>query len=47
MNVRWTDVAIGHLESIHDDITRNSPKFARRVLDRIIQRSEQIAADLI
>jgi toxin ParE1/3/4 len=43
MNLRWTDTAIEDLQGIHDYIARNSPTFARRVVDRILRRSEQIA----
>ena len=44
MRVRWTRTAIGHLASIYDYIGRDSPRYAKRMVDRITARSRQIAA---
>ena len=43
MKVYWTDNSIGHLLGIYEHIARNSPVYAKRVVDRITRRSEQIA----
>lgn len=44
MRVHWTDNAIGHLAAIHDYIEKDSLLYARRMVDRITRRSEQIGA---
>jgi toxin ParE1/3/4 len=43
MKVRWTHTAIGHLVSIYDYISQDSPRYAKRMVDRITARSQQIA----
>ncbi|MGB6011263.1 MAG: type II toxin-antitoxin system RelE/ParE family toxin [Desulfobacterales bacterium] len=43
MRVHWTENAIGHLVNIYEYIALNSPTFAKRIVDRITRRSEQIA----
>ena len=43
MRVHWTKNAIEHLAGIFEYIEINSPTYARRVVDRITRRSEQIA----
>ena len=43
MRVDWTETAIEHLSSIHDYVAQNSPTYARRVVDRLTRRSQQIA----
>jgi plasmid stabilization system protein ParE len=43
MRVHWTENAIGHLVNIYEYIAINSPTFAKRMVDRITRRSEQIA----
>jgi toxin ParE1/3/4 len=43
MIVRWTDTAVRHLTAIHDAIARDSPIYARRMVDRLTRRSMQIA----
>ena len=43
MKVHWTLTAQGHLDAIHDYIARDSPIYAKRVVDRLTQRSKQIA----
>lgn len=44
MKVYWTNTARGHLQAIHDYIARTSPEYARRTVDRLTRRSEQIGA---
>lgn len=43
MKVHWTDTALDHLQSIHDYVARNSPHYAKRMVDRITRRSIQIS----
>ncbi|MCD6584189.1 MAG: type II toxin-antitoxin system RelE/ParE family toxin [Desulfobacteraceae bacterium] len=43
MKVYWTETAIGHLANIYEYIGLNSQTYARRMVDRITRRSEQIA----
>jgi addiction module RelE/StbE family toxin len=43
MDVQWTDTAIAHLDSIYAYIARDSERYALRTIDRITQRSIQIA----
>ncbi|MCP4108113.1 MAG: type II toxin-antitoxin system RelE/ParE family toxin [Desulfobacteraceae bacterium] len=43
MKVNWTDNSIRHLEDIYKYIARNSPVYARRMIDKITRRSEQIS----
>ena len=42
MKVRWAHTAIGHLASIYEYISQDSPRYARRMVDRITARSQQI-----
>ena len=44
MKVYWTDQALGHLRAIHDYVAQTSPEYARRTVDRLTRRSEQIGA---
>jgi len=44
MTVHWTDNAIAHLLDIYEYISRDSPIYAKRMVDRITRRSEQIAS---
>ena len=44
MKVYWTEQALGQLRAIHDYIAQNSPGYARRTVDRLTRRSEQIGA---
>lgn len=44
MRVLWTDAAISQLQIIHDFIAQTSPAYALRAVDRLTQRSVQIAA---
>lgn len=43
MKVHWTETAQEHLDGIHAHIARNSPVYAKRVVDRLTRRSQQIA----
>ena len=43
MKVYWTDNSIRHLLGIYEYIAGNSPVYAKRVVDIITRRSEQIA----
>jgi addiction module RelE/StbE family toxin len=43
MKVHWTDNAQGHLDAIHSYIAQDSPEYARRMVDRLTKRSQQIA----
>ena len=43
MKVRWTENAIDNLAGIYEYIASNSPTYARRMIDKITRRSEQIA----
>ena len=43
MKVVWTQTAIGHLTDICEYISRDSPQYAKRMVDRITSRSKQIA----
>ena len=43
MRVLWTRNALGHLTSIYEHIANDSPRYARRMVDRITSRSSQIA----
>ena len=42
MRVYWTDTALGHLKSIHEYISQNSREYAKRTVDRLTRRSEQV-----
>ena len=44
MKVHWTDTAQGHLAAIHAYIAQDSAEYAKRVVDRLTRRSQQIAA---
>lgn len=43
MRVHWTDNAIEHLVGIYGYISQNSPVYAKRMVDKITRRSEQIS----
>jgi len=42
VKVHWTDTAIEHLTAIHDYIAQGSETYAKRVVDRLTRRSQQI-----
>ena len=44
MNVHWTDTAQGHLDAIYQYIAQNSPEYAKLMVDRLTQRSQQIGS---
>jgi plasmid stabilization system protein ParE len=43
MDVRWTETEVRHLTAIHGYIARDSPIYARRMVDRLTRRPAQIA----
>jgi plasmid stabilization system protein ParE len=43
MDVQWTDTAAAHLDGIYAYNARDSERYALRTVDRITQRSIQIA----
>ena len=43
MRVHWTENAIEHLVNIYEYISLNSPTYAKRMVDKITNRSKQIA----
>ena len=43
MKVQWTDTAREHLDAIFSYISQDSPEYAKRIIDRLTRRSEQIA----
>lgn len=44
MMVHWTETAEGHLDAIHSYIAQDSHEYAKRMVDRLTRRSQQIAA---
>jgi len=44
MKVHWTDKSIEHLSAIHDYISQDSIEYAKRMVDRLTKRSQQIRA---
>lgn len=43
MKIFWTRTAERHLDAIYSFIAQDSPKYAKRLVDRLTRRSEQIA----
>jgi plasmid stabilization system protein ParE len=43
MKVHWTETALSHLDAIHAYISGDSPQYARKMIDRLTRRSQQIA----
>jgi toxin ParE1/3/4 len=43
VRVHWTNNAVNHLANIYEYIALNSPTYAKKMVDRITRRSEQIA----
>jgi addiction module RelE/StbE family toxin len=43
VKVLWTENALKHLLDIYEYISRHSPTYATRMVDRLTRRSEQIA----
>ena len=44
MRIFWTDAALNQLEAIRDYLAQTSPKYSQRITERLVNRSEQIAA---
>lgn len=44
MKVHWTETAEKHLDALHDYIAQNSSEYAKRMVDRLTSRSQQISA---
>jgi len=42
MNVYWTDTAFNHLSAIYEYIALDSEEYAKRMVNRLTGRSEQI-----
>ena len=42
MNVHWTKTAIDHLAAIYDYIALDAEEYAKRMVDRLTRRSEQM-----
>jgi plasmid stabilization system protein ParE len=42
MKVHWTDTAEGHLSALYAYIAQDSPAYAKRMVDRLTRRSQQI-----
>ena len=43
MKVHWTETAEGHLDVLYAYIAQDSPEYAKRMVDRLTRRSQQIA----
>ena len=43
MKVHWTRAAEGHPDAIFAYIAQDSPEYAKRMVDRLTRRSQQIA----
>ncbi len=44
MRIFWTDAALNQLEAIRDYLAQTSNEYARRVVERLVSRSERLAA---
>ena len=44
MNVVWTRNALNHLTDIYEYISRDSERYAQRMVDRITARSKQVGS---
>jgi toxin ParE1/3/4 len=42
MKVHWTETAENHLDAIYAHIVLDSPEYAKRMVDRLTRRSQQI-----
>ena len=42
MKVVWTDEAQAHLDGIYQYIARDAPLYAKRVVDKLTRRSQQL-----
>ena len=43
MKIHWTNTALNHLDAIYSYIAHDSVIYAKRMVDRLTRRSEQIA----
>ena len=43
MKVHWTDTAEKHLDAIYSYIAQDSSEYAKRMVDRLTRKSQQIA----
>ncbi|HEV7397203.1 MAG TPA: type II toxin-antitoxin system RelE/ParE family toxin [Pyrinomonadaceae bacterium] len=43
MKVLWADAAVAQLQAIYDYVAQTSPEYALRLIDRLTNRSIQIA----
>lgn len=43
MKVHWTKTAEGHLDAIYSYIAQDSPEYAKRIVDSLTRRTQQIA----
>ena len=44
MKVHWTEAARAQLRDIHSFVARSSPQYAKKLVDRLTRRSQQIGA---
>jgi toxin ParE1/3/4 len=44
MRVNWTAAARAQLRDIHTFIARSSPRYAKKIVDRLTRRSQQISS---
>jgi plasmid stabilization system protein ParE len=44
VRIFWTDAALKQLETIRDYLAQTSPAYAQRIVERLVKRSEQLAA---
>jgi toxin ParE1/3/4 len=47
MNVHWNKTAIDHVAAIYDYIALGAEEYAKRMVDRLTKRSEQMGIPLI
>jgi plasmid stabilization system protein ParE len=44
MRIHWTETALAHLDGIYESVARGSEDYARRIVDRLTRRSQQIGS---
>jgi addiction module RelE/StbE family toxin len=44
VKIHWSDTALEHLSAIYDYISQDSIEYAKRMVDRLTKRSQQIGA---
>ena len=42
MKIHWTDTSLDQLSAIHDYMAQVSENYAKRIVDRLIRRSQQV-----